>query len=239
AVTDTNGAFQFLQLPPAEYSLVAEAKGFQEFRAGSVLAHVDEVTRLDIALEVGGTAEVVEVQAVAPVLERERSTLAHVIDSRTISNMPLNTRQYLDLALLTPGVQPAAIGVQGGGINVAGARSQSNLALLDGVSNMSMAVNAPILNFRIADAVQEFAVQTSVATAEFGRGTGGQINIVTKSGGNHFHGSAFEYWRNSEIDAADFFTNKLGGTRNPLHRNQYGATLGGPVLRDKTFFFAS
>src|SRR5258708_8588600 len=88
-------------------------------------------------------------------------------------------------------------------------------------------------------AVQEFAVQTSVATAEFGRGTGGQVNIVTKSGTNKFHGTAFEYLRNSVLEAADFFTNKNGGTKNPLHRNQYGATLGGPILKDKLFFFLS
>src|SRR5436309_8567600 len=132
--------------------------------------------------------------------------------------MPLNARQYLDLALLTPGVLPAATGTQGGGFNVAGARSQSNIFLVDGVSNIDTQINSPLNNFRVTDAVQEFAVQTSVATAEFGRGTGGQINIVTKSGTNQLHGSVFEYCRNTKMDAADFFTIKLNGKKNVLNR---------------------
>src|SRR5690242_13717254 len=140
---------------------------------------------------------------------------------------------------MTPSVLPSSAGTQGGGFNVSGARSQANIFLLDGVSNIDTQVNSALGNFRITDAVQEFSVQTSVATAEFGRGTGGQVSIVTKSGENRFHGSAFEYFRNSKMDAADFFTNKLKGTKNPLHRNQYGATFGGPILRDKTFFFLS
>jgi hypothetical protein len=141
------------------------------------------------------------------------------------------------LALLTPGVLPSSAGTQGGGFNVSGARSQSNIFLLDGVSNIDTQINSALGNFRITDAVQEFAVQTSVATAEFGRGTGGQVNIVTKSGTNQFHGTVFEYLRNDVLDAADFFTNKNRAKKNPLHRNQYGATLGGPILRDKLFFF--
>jgi hypothetical protein len=153
--------------------------------------------------------------------------------------MPLNARQYLDLALLTPGVLPSSAGTQGGGFNVAGARSQSNVFLLDGVSNIDTQVNSALGNFRITDGVQEFAVQTSVATAEFGRGTGGQVSIVTKSGTNQFHGTAFEYLRNSVLDAADFFTNKNHGKKNPLHRNQYGGTLGGPILKNRMFFFLS
>jgi hypothetical protein len=165
--------------------------------------------------------------------------LSNVVDSQVISSMPLNARQYLDLALLTPGVLPSSAGTQGGGFNVSGARSQSNVFLLDGVSNIDTQINSALGNFRITDGVQEFAVQTSVATAEFGRGTGGQVSIVTKSGTNKFHGTAFEYLRNSVLEAADFFTNKNGGTKNPLHRNQYGGTLGGPILKDRMFFFLS
>lgn len=113
--------------------------------------------------------EVVEVSAVATLLESDKSTLSSVIDSRTISNMPLNARQFLDLALLTPGTVPAVTGTQGGGFNVAGARSQSKIFLVDGVSNVDTRINSPLNNFRITDAVQEFAVQTSVALPEFGR----------------------------------------------------------------------
>src|SRR5437016_2706391 len=240
AVSDHNGGFQFLQLAPAVYSLVVESQGFKKLTEQSILVQVDQITHMDIALEIGSVNQIVEVASAAtPLLETDRSTLSNVVDSQVISNMPLNARQYLDLALLTPGVLPSSTGTQGGGFNVAGARSQSNVFLLDGVSIIDTQINSALGNFRLTDAVQEFAVQTSVATAEFGRGTGGQVSIVTKSGSNQFHGSAFEYLRNSVLDAADFFTNKNHGTKNPLHRNQYGGTVGGPVLKDKMFFFGS
>jgi hypothetical protein len=238
ATTGSNGEFQFPQLAPASYSVVVEAKGFKRF-VTSALVEVDQITHIDAPLEVGDVTQEVEVVAVAPLLENDKSTLSSVVGDQAVQNMPLNARQFLDLALLTPGTVPAATGTQGGGFNVAGARSQGNDYLLDGVSNIDTQINSPLNNFRITDAVQEFAVQTSVATAEFGRGTGGQVNVVTKSGTNTFHGSLFEYFRNSNLDAADFFTNKLGGTKNPLHRNQFGGTFGGPIRKDKTFFFVS
>jgi hypothetical protein len=237
--TNAQGEFQFLQLAPSTYSLAAEAPGFKKSNVSSVLVQVDQVTRVDLALEVGSLTEMVQVEAIAPLLENDKSTLSSVVDSRTIGNMPLNARQFLDLALLTPGATPSVPGQQGGGFNVSGARSQSNLVLLDGVSNMDTQIGSALGNFRITDAVQEFAVQTSVAMAEFGRGHGAQVSIVTKSGTNAFHGSVFEYLRNSNFDAADFFTNRLGGTKNTLHRNQFGAAGGGPVRKDKTFFFTS
>jgi hypothetical protein len=238
ANTDANGEFQFLQLPPATYSLAIEAKGFKR-AISTALVQVDQITHAEFNLEVGDISQSVQVESSAPLLETDKSTLSSVVDSRTIANMPLNARQYLDLALITPGALPSATGTQGGGFNVSGARSQSNVFLLDGISNVDTQVNSALGNFRITDAVQEFSVQTSVATAEFGRGTGGQVSIVTKSGTNQFHGSAFEYFRNSNMDAADFFTNKLKGKKNPLHRNQYGATFGGPIWKDRTFFLLS
>jgi len=239
-VSDSTGAFQFLQLAPASYSLHVEAAGFKKEVLSNIIVQVDQITHLEPSLQIGSVAEVVEVAGEAtPLLEADRSTLSNVIDSEVVSNIPLNGRQYLDLALLTPGVLPSSAGTQGGGFNVSGARSQSNIFLLDGVSNIDTQINSALGNFRITDAVQEFAVQTSVATAEFGRGTGGQVNIVTKSGSNKIHGTAFEYLRNSVLDAADFFTNKNKGTKNPLHRNQYGGTVGGPIFRDKMFYFLS
>jgi hypothetical protein len=237
--TNPQGEFQFLQLAPSTYSLAAESPGFKKSNVSSVLVQVDQVTHIELTLEVGSLTESVQVEGVAPLLENDKSTLSSVVDSRTIGNMPLNARQFLDLALLTPGALPSVPGQQGGGFNVGGARSQSNLFLLDGVSNMDTQIGSPLGNFRITDAVQEFAVQTSVPTAEFGRGHGAQMSIVTKSGTNQFHGSVFEYLRNSDLDAADFFTNRLGGIKNTLHRNQFGAAGGGPIRHDKTFFFAS
>jgi hypothetical protein len=237
--TNANGEFQFVQLAPATYALVAEAQGFKKIDVASVLVQVDQITHLELSLEVGSLSESVQVEAVAPLLENDKSTLSSVVDSRNISALPLNGRQALDLALITPGVLPTAGGTQVLSFNVAGARSQSNIYLWDGVSNMDTQVNGNLNNFRIADAVQEFSVQTSVSTAEFGRGSGGQVSQVTKSGTNSFHGSLFEYLRNSDLDATDFFINKSGGTKTPLHRNQFGGTFGGPIKHNKTFFFGS
>src|SRR5262252_7922657 len=237
-ISNEIGRFEFPQLAPASYSLVAEYAGFKRTIVTAVV-EVDQITHLDLVLQVGDIVQEVEVAEVSPILETDKSTMSSVVESRTISQLPLNARQYLDLALTAPGVLPSAAGVQGGGFNVSGARSQSNIFLLDGVSNIDTQINSALGNFRITDAVQEFAVQTSVPTAEFGRGTGGQVSIVTKSGSNEFHGSAFEFLRNDALDAADFFTNKSGGKKSTLHRNQYGATFGGPILKDKTFFFGS
>src|SRR5215831_12948953 len=237
-ISNESGRFEFPQLAPASYTLVAEYAGFKRTIVTAVV-EVDQITHLDLVLQVGDIVQEVEVAEVSPILETDKSTMSSVVESRTISQLPLNARQYLDLALTAPGVLPSAAGVQGGGFNVSGARSQSNVFLLDGVSNIDTQISSALGNFRITDAVQEFAVQTSVATAEFGRGQGAQVSIVTKSGTNEFHGSAFEYLRNSDFDAADFFTNKLGGAKNTLHRNQYGATFGGPIRKNQTFFFAS
>src|SRR5882762_6618608 len=168
AESDTNGGFQFLQLAPAMYSLRVEAAGFKNVVMDNIVVQVDQITHLDATLPIGSVSETIEVAGGAiPLLESERSTLSNVVDSQVISSMPLNARQYLDLALLTPGVLPSSAGTQGGGFNVSGARSQSNIFLLDGVSNIDTQVNSALGNFRITDAVQEFAVQTSVATAEF------------------------------------------------------------------------
>ena len=237
-ISNETGRFEFPQLAPTTYSLVAENAGFKK-SVLNALVQVDQITRVDVVLQVGDIAQEVEVVAAAPLLENDKSTLSSVVESQTISNLPVNARQYLDLALTTPGVLPSAAGTQGNGFNVSGARSQSNNFLLDGVSNVDTQINSALGNFRITDAVQEFAVQTSVATAEFGRGTGGQVSIVTKSGSNAYHGSVFEFLRNDALDAADFFTNRTGAPKTPLHRNQYGATFGGPILKNKTFFFGS
>src|SRR6266550_7717139 len=148
-VSDNNGSFQFLQLGPAVYSLVVESQGFKKVTEQNILVQVDQITHLDVALEIGSVTQVVEVSsATTPLLETDRSTLSNVVDSQVISNMPLNARQYLDLALLTPGVLPSATGTQGGGFNVAGARSQSNIFLLDGVSNIDTQINSALGNFR-------------------------------------------------------------------------------------------
>ncbi len=239
ATTNREGEFQFIQVPPTTYSLTAEISGFKKTAVSNVLVQVDQNTHVDLTLQVGSTGESVTISDAAPILSSEKTTLSSVVDSTSISNLPLNGRQALDIALVTPGVTPTATGTQVLSFNVAGARSQSNTYLWDGVSNMDTQVNGNLNNFRVAEAIQEFSVQTSVASAEFGRGTGGQVSMVTKSGTNSLHGSAFEYLRNDAFDATDFFINKAKGTKTPLHRNQFGGSLGGPLKRDKLFIFGT
>jgi Carboxypeptidase regulatory-like domain/TonB-dependent Receptor Plug Domain len=205
-VSDLTGSFRFLQLAPGVWSITVEADRFKRAHISEAVVQVDQLTRADVSLELGDRSEVIQVEA-------ERSVLTGVVDTRTIRSVPLNGRQFLDLALFTPGIVPAAPGTQGSGFNSSGIRSQSNVYLLDGVSNQDTQTNGPLNLFRITDAVQEFAVQTGVPSPEFGRGAGGQVNIVTKGGSNVFHGSAFEYLRNTALNAADFFTNKLAGTK--------------------------
>jgi hypothetical protein len=205
-----------------------------------VVIQVDQAITLDVTLQLGEVSEVLNVDAAPPLIDTQQNTLSNVVDSQAISTMPLNSRNFLDLALLTPGATPSAGGSQVTGFNVAGARTQSNDYLIDGISNMDTQVNGGLTSFRINDAVQEFSVQTSVPTAEFGRGQGAQINAVIKSGTNQFHGSAFEYFRNTVLDATDYFSkHTAGGVKPVLNRNQFGATFGGPIWRNKTFFFLS
>ena len=213
AFSDITGSFRFLQLAPGVWSVTVEADRFKGAHIPEAVVQIDQVTRTDVWLELGDRTEVIQVEAVTPLLEVDRTALSQVVDTRTIGSVPLNGRQFLDLALFTPGIVPAAPGTQGSGFNSAGIRSQSNVYLLDGVSNQDTQTNGPLNLFRISDAVQEFSVQTGVPSPEFGRGAGGQVNIVTKSGSNSLHGSAFEYLRNTVLNAADFFTNKLGGSR--------------------------
>ncbi|MGI4829953.1 MAG: carboxypeptidase regulatory-like domain-containing protein [Janthinobacterium lividum] len=239
-VSRPDGSFDFPSLSPDEYQLTAESTGFKRGRLEHIVVQVDQVARMDLTLETGDVAETVDVQALAPLVETESNTLVNVINQQTIQNMPLNSRNFTELALLTPGATPSAPGSQVTGFNVAGARTQSNFFLLDGIANMDIQINSSITTFRINDAVQEFSVQTSVPTAEFGRGMGAQVNAVLRSGSNSLHGAAFEYFRNTVLNATDYFAkHSAGGVKPILNRNQFGATLGGPVWKDHTFFFLS
>lgn len=199
--TNNTGSFQFLSLAPGTYSLRVEATGFSSTTLANVTIQVDQATQLDVSLRAGDVSQMVNVDAGAPLVDTQQNTLTNVVDPQTIATMPLNSRNFLDLALLTPGATPSAGGNQVTGFNVAGARTQSNDYLIDGISNMDTQINSGLTSFRINDAVQEFSVQTSVPTAEFGRGEGAQINAVIKSGTNVFHGSVFEYFRNTVLGA--------------------------------------
>jgi hypothetical protein len=251
AQSNDDGDYTVALLPPGRYRVTAESEGFRTSIFSNVTVDVDQTIRVDFALQVGAATEELQVKDTPPAIQTDTSTLGQVVNNRLVEQLPLNERNFLDFALLVPGSQLPTEGsensTQGGSLSVNGAREQSNNFLLDGVDN-----NDPYINQYVAlpsvDAIQEFKVQSSDYSAEYGRGGGAQINVVLKSGTNAFHGTLFEYFRNRSMDAKNYFdfpdctaTSIPGecGDIPALQRNQFGGTLGGPVVKDKTFFFIS
>jgi len=251
AETNDDGDFTVALLPPGRYRVTAESAGFRKSIFGDVTVDVDQTVRVDFTLEIGAANEEVRVKDTPPAIQADTSTLGQVVNNRLVQELPLNQRNFLSFALLVPGSQLPAEGsqnsTQGGSLSVNGAREQGNNFLLDGVDN-----NDPYINQYVAlpsvDAIQEFKVQSSDYSAEYGRASGAQINVVLKSGTNAFHGTLFEYFRNRSMDAKNYFdfpscnaTTVPGecGDIPALQRNQFGGTLGGPMVKDKTFFFVS
>jgi hypothetical protein len=231
------GNFVLALLPAGEYSLSVDAEGFRkEVRSGIVL-QVGQIISLDVPLALGNRAEVVNVTGDVPLLQSETAALGGVIEQRQVIGLPLNFRSFLSLAQLEPNVflpaQGSTLGFRGG-FNVAGHSEVSNNFLLDGISNVDEATNQPN-HFPVLDAVREFRVLTATYAAEYGRQSGGQVIVTTKSGSNNFHGSAYEFHRDGDLDARNFFAPE----KPELKRNQFGGTLGGPIRRNKLFFFSS
>jgi hypothetical protein len=240
-LTNETGRYNFPLLPSGTYTVQTAFPGFRtEIRSG-VQVQVDRNARIDFELQVGQVTETIEVTADAPLIETDTSALGQVIDTQRVTELPLNGRDFLQLAVLTPGVQPVVEGSnlegQQGSMHANGAREEFNNFLLDGVDNNDIA-NAQLIIVPGIDSVQEFKVQTSSFSAEFGRAAGGLINVSTKSGTNAYHGSAFEFVRNDIFDARNYF-NPKGTPKRPFRRNQYGGTIGGPIIRDTAFFFFS
>jgi hypothetical protein len=240
-LTNETGRYNFPVLPPGGYTVQTSFPGFRtEIRSG-VNVQTDSNARIDFELQVGQITESIEVTADAPLIETDTSSLGQVIDTQRVTELPLNGRDFLQLAVLVPGVQPVVEGSnlegQQGSMHANGAREEFNNFLLDGVDNNDVA-NAQLIIVPGIDSVQEFKVQTSSFSAEFGRAAGGVINVTTKGGTNQFHGSAFEFVRNDIFDARNYF-NPATDAKRPFRRNQYGGTIGGPILRDKAFFFFS
>ena len=249
--TDGEGDFSVPLLPPGVYEVSVEKGGFRRSVYSGVNLNVDQTVRVDFMLQVGQLSEQVIVTESVPLVQTDTSTLGQVIERKQVSELPLNERNFLTFALLVPGGQLPVEGsqnsTQGGAISVNGAREQSNDFLLDGVDNNDLYINQYSV-LPSVDAIQEFKVQCSDYSAEFGRSGGAQINVVLKSGTNQFHGSGFEFLRNRHMDAKNFFDqpdctpDSILGTCAPiprLDRNQFGGTVGGPIQKDKTFFFAS
>jgi hypothetical protein len=256
AQTGADGAYRFSLIPPGTYKVRFAATGFKTSEVPSVTVNVTETPVLDRALEVGQQAESIEVQAEAAALQTADSTLGRVVDGSTIANQPLATRNFTALMGLEAGAAGAVgnatalgkatvdVAVNGGGLD------QNNIQM-DGATivnafgagnnaDFGIYVGVPVPN---PDAIQEFKVQTSTFDASYGRNPGANVNIVTRSGSNSFHGSLFEFFRNSDLNANSFFYNRdnpgSSTTRQVLKQNQFGGTMGGPITKDKLFFFGS
>ena len=245
ATTNDAGNYTVPSLLPGIYNVKTEKQGFQAESRSGIELQVQQVARLDFQLRVGSRADTVEVSGGAPLLTTENATVGTVIENRRIVDLPLNGRNFLQLVALSPNVSANFVNSggqadsrQGGDragqeISVAGMRREFNYYTLDGVDNTDVNFNTYIFLPSI-DALQEFKVQTGIYSAEFGR-EAAQINVSTKSGTNEYHGSLFEFLRNSDLDARPFgFTNQVPA-KNPFKWNQYGFTLGGPVEIPKLF----
>lgn len=256
--TNGSGDYHLANLPPASYRLEIEKSGFKKLIKPDVILHVQDALRIDLQMMLGDVAETVVVESGAPLVNTETATVSTVINRTFVENIPLNGRSFQTLIELTPGVvvTPSTFNDQGQ-FSVNGQRADANYFTVDGVSAnfgvtgfiamMQSASGAlPALSASggtnslvSVDAMQEFRIQTSSFAPEFGRTPGGQISIATRSGSNAFHGTLFEYFRNDLLDARDWFVN-FNGLAKPAERlNDFGGVLGGPIIKDHTFFFFS
>jgi hypothetical protein len=248
--TDAAGDFRAVNLIPGTYAVEVEKTGFQRFISRDLVLQVAQEARLDVQLQLGGVEQTIEVSGSAPLLQTEGSTVGQVIDTKPIETLPLNGRNIVQLAVLAPGVtglsyaqtgtinsglRPDELRPGGTTLLANGARDSSNQLLLDGIDNTEMISQTFVVRPAV-EGVQEFKAITNNAGAEYGRAGGAVLVTSTRSGGNDFHGSAFEYLRNSSLDAKNFF-DRADQPIPAYQLNQFGGSLGGPIIRNRTFFF--
>jgi hypothetical protein len=246
--TTESGSYQVVNLVPGRYQVDVELTGFK--KSSQVIAlEVGQRARLDVELAVGSFSEVVTVAETPQLLNTNHATLGTVVPQTQVANLPLAIRNWDDLLALVPGVQGDRYTEQGGGtsfgrtggINVHGARALQNNFLLDGVDNNSISENVQELTSQVSrpsvDAIQEFKVVTSPYSAEYGRSPGAAVSVSTKSGTNGFRGTLYDYFRNEAFDTIDYFSAKANVPKPANDQNQYGGNLGGPIVKDKAFFF--
>jgi|HubBroStandDraft_6_1064221.scaffolds.fasta_scaffold11850_2 hypothetical protein len=244
--TDKSGFYQVLDLPIGTYRIAATHEGFRPLDMVTPPLEINQSFRANLKLEVGTAHEQVSVEAQSSGVETVNPTLGQSVTARPIVNLPLNGRNVLSLALLQPGVtednpddtSAGSLSANGGNFSVGGGRSDSVTYLLDGGINNELLGNGIVYNPN-PDSVAEFRILTSNYTAEYGRNGAGVVSVVTKSGTNDFHGSAFEFLRNTDFDANSYFNNQAGLPRNNLKRNQFGGTFGGAIIKSRLFFFTS
>jgi hypothetical protein len=240
--TDSSGGFQFLTVRVGRYTVSAEATGFKSAVAEEFDVTVNARQRVDLRLEIGQVAETITVESAASILETETSSRGTVVGTEQVVNLPLNGRAYADLALLAPGVRRSGIAVsRDASFNVNGMRSSQNNFVIDGVDNNSYGTSNQGFSNQVVqitpDAVQEFRLETNNFSAEFGRAGGAIINAAIRSGTNEYHGAAWEYLRNTQLNAVGFFK-PVQNQKPTLIQNQFGAAFGGPIVKNKMFFFA-
>ena len=244
--TNDSGVYTIPSLRPGLYSLAVEKSGFKKAVRSGIQLQVNQFTRIDVQVEVGDLTNTVEIVQSAALLETETSSRGSVIDQKKIVELPLNGRDYNQLALLSPGVLPgtprlASVNFKGV-LNVNGNRTFNNVFLLDGVDNISYSNSFRGENVQLVqpsvEALQEFKIQTNAYSAEFGRSSGAVVNATIKSGTNGIRGSAYEFFRNDHLDANNFFSNALRAPKPRRQRNQFGAAVGGPLVKNHTFWFA-
>lgn len=251
AQSNETGLYSVPFLSPGTYTLTARTEGFAPSTRENLKLDVQQIARVDFTLSVGTVAEVVEVSAAAALLESEQAAMGQVIENQRIVEMPLNKRNYLELAQLSVGILPGATvgagtrpGRNEAGFVGMGMRGYQNNVMIDGIDNGSRAGGGP-LGFEAqaskpsVDAVGEFKVVTNNMSAEYGFRMGPKVLVSIKSGSNELHGSAFEFVRNEKLDATNFFANRSGADKPTLRQNQFGGTLGGPIIKNKTFGFFS
>jgi hypothetical protein len=240
STTDARGSYVFVALPVGHYRLEAEASGFQRFAQRGITLDVNQNATVTIQVAVGTVTQQTEVRANVPLVETTVTSLGKTVDGRDVLDLPLNGRNFSQLGLLQPGVVPITPGLAeaGGSLRngqayaVNGQRPESNNFLIDGSDNFNSVDGGFVIQPPI-DSIAEFRILTHTANAEFGHNSGSTTNIVTRSGSNFFHGAAWDFLRNDAMDAKSFFAQDL----EPLKRNQFGGTFGGPIKKDKTFFF--
>ena len=250
--SDESGGYTAVNLIPGNYKITASRDGFRPVTFRNFVLQVGQTARLDIGMEVGSVEQSVEVTGAMPLLQTESASVGQVIEQAAVNALPLNGRNFVQLAILAPGVsgldyaqsgtintgkRPDELRPGGTAIQANGALSQSNQVLLDGIDNTEMISQTFIVRPAV-EGIQEFKVITNNAGAEYGRSVGAVVVVTSKSGSNNFHGSLFEFLRNERLDARNFFA-RPDGPKPPFKLNQYGASIGGPVIRSKTFFFAN
>jgi hypothetical protein len=243
STSDASGYYILPNLPPGSYELNITYTGFEPYTQSSIQVRVGQTATLDVTLSVQGRRETVEVTSETPAIEPTRTELSNVIETKQIANLPISGRLFTDFALLTPGVTSGRTSVgstitefEVTRVSFAGMRDLSNQVTVDGADNINTATGSQRAT-PPQEAVQEFRVVNNSFGAEYGRALGGIVNIVTKSGGNNFHGSVYEYFQNNALNARSLLQPEP--QPNVLRQNQFGATIGGPIQKDKTFFFVN